>query len=311
MASVSVPERAAAFGFRLGWRVGFRVPERAARPLLDLVADRVWAKRGRNVIQLEHNLSRAAPAALGAELSELSRAAMRSYVRYWGEAFRLPRWSQREVAARVVLHDADRLFDAHAAGRGVVGALPHMGNWDLGGAWACASGLPLTTVAERLRPESLYADFVAYRASLGMEILALDDASTYRLLVERLRAGRFVPLLADRDLSRRGVVVPLLGEPAGLPGGPARLAQLTGATLLPITCDYGGPEGRDGRMHLRIHPPVPHTGGHDGTVAMTTAVADVFSTVIAAQPADWHMLQRVFVADVVDKSTRQRLERAS
>jgi len=308
---VSIAERAAAAGFRLGWRVGYRIPERLTRPVLDRVADRVWSKRGRGMVQLERNLSRAAPTVLGAELSELSRAAIRSYVRYWGEAFRLPRWSQHEVAARVVLHDADRLFDAHAAGRGVVGALPHAGNWDLAGAWACASGMPLTTVAERLRPASLYADFVAYRASLGMEILPLDEASTYRRLVERLRSGRFVPLLADRDLSRHGVVVPLLGEPASLPGGPARLAQLTGATLLPITCDYGGPEGRDGRMHLRMHPPVPHADGPDGTAAMTAAVAGVFSSVIAAQPADWHMLQRVFVADVADAGTRQRVERAS
>jgi phosphatidylinositol dimannoside acyltransferase len=201
---------------------------------------------------------------------------------------------------RIVLHDADRLVDAHAEGRGVVAALPHAGNWDLAGAWACAAGMPLTTVAERLRPESLYRDFLAYRASLGMEVLPLTGGeSTFAVLVDRVRAGRFVPLLADRDLSRNGVAVELLGEPASLPIGPARLAQVTGAPLLPITCDYE-PTGAGGppRMHLRMHPHIPARPGHDGAVAMTADVAAAFSAQIRAHPADWHMLAPLFLADV-------------
>ncbi len=292
-------ERLSAAAYRLGWSLGARVPEPVAGRLLDAAADRTWARRGAGMTQLERNLARAAPGLGAGAIAELGREAMRSYLRYWGEAFRLPRWSAAEVRDRIVLHDADRLLDAHAAGRGVVAALPHSGNWDLAGAWACASGMPLTTVAERLRPESLYDDFVAYRASLGMEILPLTGAgSSFRTLIDRVRAGRFVPLLADRDLSSGGVAVPLLGEPASLPVGPARLAQITGAPLMPITCDYGGPEGRDGRMHLRMHEPVPPAAGRTGAVAMTAAVADVFTTAIAATPVDWHMLQRVFVADL-------------
>lgn len=295
---MSATERLGAQAFRLGWGLGSRVPEWAADPLLQLVADGAWRREGAGVRQLERNLARAAPTLDPPGLRHLGRSAVRSYLRYWGEVFRLPRWSEEEVRHRVVLHDADRLFDAHAAGRGVVAALPHTGNWDLAGAWACLSGMPLTTVAERLQPERLYEEFVAYRISLGMEILPLTGAgASFRRLVDALRAGRFVPLLADRDLSRQGVVVPLLGEPANLPTGPARLAQLTGAPLLPITCDYGGPEGRDGRMHLRMHEPVPSSPGRTGVVSMTTAVADVFSTAIRDQPADWHMLQRVFAAD--------------
>ncbi len=301
---VSGRERVGAGAYRLGWALGSRAPEPLAERLLVAVADRSWRAGGAGVRQLERNLARAAPGLDADGLHDLARAAMRSYLRYWGEVFRLPRWSQREVRDRVVLHDAHRLHDAYATGRGVVAALPHSGNWDLAGAWACASGMPLTTVAERLQPERLYADFVAYRASLGMEILPLSGAgSSMRLLLQRLRAGRFVPLLADRDLSRGGVVVPLFGQPASLPSGPARLAQLTGATLLPITCDYGGPEGAAGQMHLRMHEPVPHLPGRSGTVAMTSAVADAFSHAIVAEPADWHMLQRVFVADPAGAGT--------
>ena len=296
---MSGAERVTAAAYRAGWSLGARVPQPLATRLLDAAADRAWAGRGRGATRLGTNLLRAAPDLDAEGRDRLGRDAMRSYLRYWGEVFRLPRWSPDQVRERVVLHDAERLVDAHAEGRGVVAALPHAGNWDLAGAWACARGMPLTTVAEVLRPPSLYDDFVAYRAALGMEILPLTGGvSTFRRLVERVRDGRFVPLLADRDLSRTGVVVDLLGEPAGLSVAPARLAQITGAPLLPITCDYSGSEGRVGRMHLRMHPRVPTADGLAGARAMTAAVADVFTASIRAAPADWHMLQRVFVADV-------------
>ncbi len=299
-------ERAGAAAYRLGWRLGARLPERVAYGLGDVAADVAWRRRGRGVLQLERNLARATPDHDADGLRTLSRAAMRSYLRYWVEVFRLPRWSPDDVLARIVLHDAERLTGPHAEGRGVVAALPHTGNWDLAGAWACAAGMPLTTVAERLRPESLYRDFLAYRASLGMEVLPLTGGgSSFRLLAERLRAGRFVPLLADRDLSRHGVAVELLDESASLPTGPARLAQLTGAPLIPITCDYAPPDA-DGRrqMHLRMHPEVPLRPGPDGLVAMTAGVAAVFSQQVRAHPADWHMLSRLFLADLDQRLPR-------
>lgn len=294
-----VAASAGALAYRLGWRLGAQVPEATAHRLAIAAADAAWSQPPRGVRQLERNLSRARPELDASGLRRLGREAVRSYLRYWAEVFRLPRLSADDVRDRVLLHDAHRLLDAHAAGRGVVAALPHTGNWDLAGAWACGAGLPLTTVAERLRPESLYRDFVAYRASLGMEVLPLTGgATTFRLLVERVRAGRFVPLLADRDLSRQGVAVRLLGEPASLPTGPARLAQLTGAPLLPITCDYAPLDGGPPRMHLRMHPPVEPRSGRAGAEAMTADVADVFSREIRAHPADWHMLARVFLSDL-------------
>jgi KDO2-lipid IV(A) lauroyltransferase len=87
--------------------------------------------------------------------------------------------------------------------------------------------------------------------------------------------------------------VSLLGEPARLPRGPALLALRTGAVLLPITTDYDG----DG-MHLRMHPPVEPGRGRDGVALATQQVADAFSSAISAAPSDWHLLQRVFTADL-------------
>jgi KDO2-lipid IV(A) lauroyltransferase len=282
---------ATAWSYRAGWAVAGRLPDTWLRRGLLVAADAAWARRGAGVRTLEDNLRRAVDGET--DLRQLSRAAMRSYLRYWGEAFTLPRWSPDEVRARVVAHQAERLRDPLAAGRGVVAVLPHMGNWDLAGAWACAEGMAVTTVAERLRPESLYRDFVGYRESLGMEVLPLTGGPPVAPLLERrLRAGRLICLLADRELAGRGVRVPFLGDTARFPPGPAWLARTTGAVLLPVSTSY-----EDDRMHLWVHPPIEVGQGALGMVAATEAVAAAFGSAIRRDPADWHMLQPVFAAD--------------
>ncbi len=125
-----------------------------------------------------------------------------------------------------------------AAGRGVVLALPHSGNWDMAGVWLAQTHGTFTTVAERLQPESLYQRFIAYRESLGFEVLPLSggDRPPFEVLCERLRANRVVCLMAERDLTRTGVEVDFFGEPTRMPAGPAKLAIETGAALLPAHC---------------------------------------------------------------------------
>ncbi|MDQ3629569.1 MAG: phosphatidylinositol mannoside acyltransferase [Actinomycetota bacterium] len=291
---MNASDQLVARGLRAGWWVARTAPERSVDATLRLVADRIWARRGSSVSRLESNLARAVPRADPAELRELSRRAMRSYLRYWGELLRLPSWSAADVRSRVVTHDEHRLRDPLAAGRGVVAVLPHMGNWDLAGAWACAEGMPLTTVAERLRPESLYDDFLRYRQRLGMSVLPLTGGPpTMPILQDLLGSGGFVCLLGDRDLSRHAVTVRLLGQEARLPVGPALLARRTGAVLLPSTSSYDGHA-----MHLRFHRAVEVPAGDDGVLRATADVASVFSAAITRDPADWHMLQRVFVDDL-------------
>ncbi len=291
---MNISDRLLARSYRAGWWAGRTAPERTVAAALRVGADRAWRRRGTRVAILESNLARAVPQADPEELRELSHRAMRSYLRYWGELVRLPSWSAADVRSRVISHDEHRLREPLAAGRGVVAALPHMGNWDLAGAWACAEGMPLTTVAERLRPESLYDDFLRYRQGLGMTVLPLSGGPpTMPILQDRLAAGGFVCLLADRDLSRHGVTVRLLGQEARLPIGPALLARRTGAVLLPASTSYDACA-----MHLRFHQPVDVPTGDDGVLRATADLASVFSSAITRDPADWHMLQRVFVDDL-------------
>lgn len=227
------------------------------------------------------------------ELDAVTEAGVRSYLRYWCESFRLPSWDLADLLSRTRTVREEVLRDAYAAGDGVVIALPHMGNWDWAGAWACAEGMPLMTVAERLRPERLYDEFVAYRSGLGMHVLPLGGDGVTRRLTDWVTDGGLVCLLADRDLSRAGVSVTLLDEPASMPRGPAQLALRTGAPLVPATLHY---EGRD--LVVTFHEPVSHDAGEGGDVRMMQGVADAFSAAFRRHPADWHMMQRVFLADL-------------
>jgi len=262
--------------------------------LLESAADRVWKQGGAGVTQLEDNLRRAVPGISNPALHDLSQRAMRSYFRYWHEAFRLPSWSHRRIVDMVVTTNESALRQVHGRGHGAIVALPHMANWDLAGAWACLTGLPVSTVAERLRPESLYHRFVAYRAELGIEVHPLSGPDNpLSAMRSALARGRVVCLLADRSVGRGGVDVSLLGETARLPGGPAALARMAKVPVMVATPSYRGP-----LMHLAISDPIEPVAGRAGVVETTQLIADEMGSAIRRTPQDWHMLQRVFVADL-------------
>jgi len=298
-----VRERLVVAAYLLGWRVTRLLPERLVRALCALAAEVVWRRQGTGVRRLKGNLRRVlGPATTEAELAAATRAGLRSYLRYWSEVFRLPALGRDLVVDRTRMADEHLLLDAYATGRGVVAALPHMGNWDCAGAWAVFRGMPFTTVAERLQPELLFDRFVDFRRSIGMEVVPLTGGSgnTFAELLRRLRAGAMLTLLADRDLTSSGVEVDFFGATARFPAGPAALALSTGAPLLPVTLWYPGPgetPGWCGRVHPAVTP--PESGSRKEKVAaMTQALADVFASAIRAHPTDWHMLQRVWAADL-------------
>jgi lauroyl/myristoyl acyltransferase len=287
-------------GYGLGWSLVCRLPESWGRRAFEFTADVAWRRQGPRIQVLEANLRRVlGPGASGAELRALSRASMQSYARYWLEIFRLPVMPMQRLLTGVSQSGhIDRAFEHLAAGRGVIFALPHMGNWDQAGAWIIARGAgSFTTVAERVEPESVYQRFVAFREGLGMEVLpASGGASRFGILAQRLRAGRLVCLPTDRDITGSGVEVEFFGERARMVGGPAALAVQTGAALMPAILWY---EGDGWGVHVHDEIPVPAEGDRKQKVAvMTQQVARLFEEGIRQYPADWHMLQRVFVADL-------------
>ncbi|MDC7120838.1 phosphatidylinositol mannoside acyltransferase [Cellulomonas fimi] len=296
--------------YRLAWRYAGKVPGPVLRGAARLAADVTWLRRGGGVRRLEKNLGRARPDLDARALRRLSRAGMRSYMRYFTEAFALVGVSQEQVDHRVrAVHRelAQPYLDADGP---ILMALGHVGNWDLAGAWATRHLAPVTTVAERLEPEELFQEFVAFRESIGLRIIPLSGGGdVFRDLIRAARGGAgVIPLLADRDLTAKGVEVDLFGHRARVAAGPAALAVSTGAPLFPVLVRYERLRGARRRaagspwgVTIEFSPVVPVPEGlprAEQIRVMTQAWVDALADGIRRHPEDWHMLQRVFVDDL-------------
>jgi lauroyl/myristoyl acyltransferase len=289
-------------GYAAGWRVVRAMPEFVARNAFDAGAH--YAARNGGPAQLRKNLARVIGVTPDRVPDGLIRASLASYARYWREAFRLP---TMDHVAQAAVHERGTTGQEHvtaalAAGRGAILALPHSGNWDMAGVWLTQMHGTFTTVNERLKPESLYRRFIAYRESLGFEMLPLSggERPPFEVLAERLRENKLVCLMADRDLTRAGVQVDFFSEPTRMPAGSAKLALETGAALLPVHCYF-----TTHAWGCDIYPPLDTTSGDVSTI--TQALADRFARNIAAHPADWHMMQPQWLADL-SAERRAKLE---
>lgn len=313
MADPSRTERAISAGFAVGWRAGPVLDSRPARIAFDVAADLGWRRGGPSVACLRSNLRRVVgPERSDFELDALTRRALRSYARYFREVFWMPTARPEAVANRTRISGAAIVSHYRANGRGVVCALPHTGNWDAAAvAYLAKFGPPVTVVAERLRPESLYQRFQSYRESLGMQVVPLTggEQPLAAVLAATLRAGGTVCLVCDRDLSSSGVPVSFFGETITVPPGPALLAVQTGAALLPTLPGF---EGDD--WNIRFLPEVVVDGPdapkrlREKVTKAMQHVIDRFASGIAEAPQDWHMMQPLWREDL-EPATSERAAR--
>src|SRR6266511_1846823 len=127
---MNIGERLQGFGYSAAWRIVRTLPEGAATSLFTAAADRAAKRGGPGTQRLRRNLARVVPEAGEAELDELVRAGLRSYARYWKEAFRLPSMDPQEICARMdpLVAGRENLDAALAKGNGAVVALSHSGN---------------------------------------------------------------------------------------------------------------------------------------------------------------------------------------
>jgi KDO2-lipid IV(A) lauroyltransferase len=307
--------------FALAWRVLVALPGGIGRGIFVAVALVAWLQRGRGVRQLECNLARLRPTASRRELRRLSRAGMRSYMRYYCESFQLPALTPEQLSARVRGIGVEAIRAELAAGRSVVLAVAHCGNWDLAGAWATGAIGRVVTVVERLEPEELFRAFLTFRESLGITIIPFEPGGgVFRGLIKHARAdAAVIPLLADRDLSRRGIPVDLAGHPARVASGPAALATATGLPLYAARIWYERLSGARRRaagspwgIVVEFVGPLavaPDVARERVVPELTQVWVDVLAESILAHPEDWHMLQKVFVEDL-DPARLARIEQA-
>lgn len=277
----------AAIGYIAAWKIVGLLPTPMARWLFETAGARVARKEGATRY-LRLNLARA----VGKPASDvLVEQAMRSYARYWAEAFRLPVLSRHDLGERLDPHVTGRehLDASLSKGKGVVLTLPHSGNWDMAGVWLVHHAGSFTTVAERLRPDVLFEAFVEFREELGFGVLAHEGAEPpFERLQKVLLDGGIVCLLGERDLKGKGVPVKFFGEDTTFPAGPAQLALTTGAALHTVDSHFT-PHG----WGFAISSPLEV----DDLGSTVQRIARNFEASIAAHPEDWHMLQPVWLAD--------------
>jgi len=284
-------DRIVLIAYLIGWWLVRSLPERVAYKLFWNLGEFVHRRNGKSIQRLRSNLSIVNPGLDELELETLVARSMSSYMRYWCDTFRIQNWSTERIRNSVTTTNDHLLLDPMRDGRGVVVALPHSGNWDHAGAYFCSIGVPLVTVAERLKPEALFQKFLQHRESMGFEVLSLDSRS-FVTLMKRAKEKRLIALVADRDLSQSGIDVDFFGKNARMPAGPAVLAIKTGIPLIVAHVSY-----TDRGIHIDFHPvEIPQQGSESERIAATVqATADLFATGITEHPEDWHMLQRIWV----------------
>jgi KDO2-lipid IV(A) lauroyltransferase len=315
LSSTSLPSRAidtaidtaSVLGFRIGWSAVRALPESAAYGLFNRVADAAVLRNGKGVRRLRANYARVRPELSATELDDLVHDGMRSYMRYYCEAFRLPSLRREQIDRAVRAVGAEEPTAIAATGQAVVVFVGHLGNFDLAAAWSASHIAPVTTVAERLEPEEVFQEFVAFRNSIDMDIIPLTGGGDpFAALLASARAGgRVIALASDRDLTSNGVEVDLLGHRARMAKGPAVLALMTGAPLYCASIHYErAPRGEGLGGHRTV---IEFSGQLTPRVAGPTAAraadliqqcADHLAGTIREHTPSWHMLQRVFVDDL-------------
>ena len=278
--------------YLFAWKLIALLPEKSAYKLADYVSDRIYKKNGKGIKRLRGNYGQVMPEYSPQKLEELTKLGMRSYLRYWFDTFRLSKWSKNRIISTTQVIRENLLRDPIQSKQGCIVALPHAGNWDHAAAYFCSTGITLTAVVEKLKPEAIFKKFLAYRQSIGIEAISHKE-KTIPILTERLQAGKLIALVADRDMSRNGIEVNFFGKTSKMPSGPAILAIKTGAPLITAYVRYtpGGIE----IIFDETLKPTNSESEEEQIKVITQSMADNFAKRIKENPVDWHMLQRIWI----------------
>jgi phosphatidylinositol dimannoside acyltransferase len=271
-----LPEAAVrSVGRKLGYLVSFS--DRRRRKMAE--------RHMRRVLGSDHDVRAAA------------REVFASYGRYWAELFWLRPDRLQAVGRHISLEGAEHLDSARAGGRGMILAVPHVGNWEIGARVLIARGIAVTVVAEALADPGVQRWFTATRRMLGMEVLLADRSTNLLLaLARRLKAGQAVALMSDRNVEGAALEVRFFGETTSLPAGAALLAELTGAPILPAAvyfCDRRG-------HRVVFRPPLESVSGasrQERRYLLTQRLAEAMEALVREAPTQWHLLQPNWPSD--------------
>ena len=221
-------------------------------------------------------------------LERMVRDAFRHHARYYLEVMRTTTITDAYLARHLAFErqeHVDGLLEARE--EGVAGALfvgLHFGSMELPARYAVVrAGRPVLTLQETLSNPALHAWFSRQRTAVGLEIL--DPARALRQLVQSIRGGGIVALVADRDLDGTGRTTELFGAPASLPVGPALVAIEAGVPAWAVAARRTGRGSYVARVEpVETPPPGPL---RERVPAFLAAEARAFERLVADAPEQW------------------------
>jgi KDO2-lipid IV(A) lauroyltransferase len=204
------------------------------------------------------------------------------------EFFYIP-WVDRRFVDRFVEIKGKKYIDrAFAQGKGVINVVGHFGNWELINPIYRVFNYPLTAVAYPQNNKLTNELINQYRTSSGAMIVSNEEP--YKNLVEILRQGGLLLLVADQDAGGNGIFVDFLGKQASTAKGPAILALRTSAPII-ITCLVRNGSGYQMIMSKPLE--LVKTGNWKEDVLINTRLwCKVLEEYIYQYPDQWFWLHR-------------------
>lgn len=267
--------------YTLAWLVG-RLPLRALWRLGDAWAWLAWRLRIREARVAEVNLRLLQPEAGTDERAAAARAVLRGTGRQIFETLRF--WTRpggdNLARIRAVLGEA-HFRQALAAGRGLIVAAPHYGNWELLNQWLAAN----TPIAIVYRPpDSAAMDHFLRRVRGRANVEQVRaEAAGVRQLFRTLKSGGVLGILPDQQpKAGEGEFAPFFGRQALTMTLLPRLAERSGAPVL-----VGFAERlEDGRFDIHFQP-VPATIAHPDPAVAVAALNHAVEAVARRDPAQY------------------------
>jgi lauroyl/myristoyl acyltransferase len=237
-----------------------------------------------------HIHDRAAGGLPAGEARRRARASYRSYARMIVDTIWIHSIGLDEMFEHGGVDGVEHLHNTRDAGRGGILVLVHFGSWDIAASMALAAGHPATTVMAPVGTPSITALLAWSRSVKDMELFA--PAAAARGLLRALRRGRLVALLVDIPEGGPTTTVRFCNGPVNFSTGPAVLARVTGAPLVPVSC------WRDDRGYT-VHVGAPfHPAEGDDDQAVMQRVADILEPDVRALPEQWYPFNPIYTDEV-------------
>jgi KDO2-lipid IV(A) lauroyltransferase len=258
-----------------------------------LIGNFYWAVMKGDREMVRRNLSRI----LG-DPSQVGPTVRRLYVRYAKylvDYTRMDLLREKHLRRLVRGFEGKEYFDqAMARGKGTLILTAHLGNWEMGGIFLSLMGYSLTVITAPDIEARLHEFRVRLRQEQQIKVITLDDTMASSLAVlKALQANELVALLGDRDLFGKGIPVNFFGQRVFFPIGPALLAYLSEAPLIPT---FVLMDQQDKYLCLAEPPIVLHrTGKRDQDLAENTQrIATALEKFIRKYPDQWYTFYDYF-----------------